>query len=570
MGKKGFKVKTYEVPDEKFVVVVNAWGKTGDRQKYTNAVGAWFEIMLRKVCPKQKLQLNCIYYQSTHDILIVELPQAVSSLESLLGAHPYGSFLTIDPTSTEFAYIYEYNFRLFNHPENTNWHASMPSYREIPRNLPVRDPYPLPREIEGIGMLPTPPPPSNARYAIPVPLPPLPPPVPFQEERCSPAPAPPQRPSASASGSSSATPSLRGEPDGRTLDPRRRPPSSTPAPAPPSHYPQDPTDSLFTPYNPPSHHPAHSTLTTARPGSAKGKEREFPAQSPMHSSNVTRSSSVTADDFLSSILTPPLPPPSTQTPPVQVKAEEIAVKLEDTAEAVRIKPEPQDDDDSTLFTSPPLPTYPPPTGRPLRIEAKTSIEGSAPRSVEAKRIKPEPSEEDEDAMAALRMMPPPPVPLHIRVKPEPIDDDDIDLRSSRVAEYARSQSELWVKQELLLDPSRMRRSESIFGPESTEQPQSREQEEEENQEGEGEAPSATPAEEKEDDYQPSAELLDAFASLEGDLGLDLFGTADMEVDIGPPDSDQVTVKTEPRTEDEYRASTNGFSDRERVAIIIGE
>ena len=150
----------------------------------------------------------------------------------------------------------------------------MPSYREIPRNLPVRDPYPLPREIEGIGMLPTPPPPSNARYAIPVPLPPLPPPVPFQGERCSPAPAPPQRPSASASGSSSVTPSLRGEPDCRTLDPRSRPPSSTPAPAPPSHYPQDPTDSLFTPYNPPSHHPAHSTLTTARPGSAKGKERE--------------------------------------------------------------------------------------------------------------------------------------------------------------------------------------------------------------------------------------------------------------------------------------------------------
>ncbi|RXW25708.1 hypothetical protein EST38_g169 [Candolleomyces aberdarensis] len=545
MGKKGFKVKTYEPPDEKFVVVVNAWGKTRDRQQFANAVGAWFEVMLRRIHPKQKLQVNCIYYQSTHDILIVELPSTVTSLSPFLGAHPYRSFLTTHPTSTEFTYVYEYNFRHFNHPENTNWHASAPSYRELPRTLPVKDPYPLPREIEGIGMLPTPPPPMNAKYAIPVPVPvPLPPPsAPIQETRCSPAPAPPPRPSASSSGSSSTTSTLPREhgSDSRTLDPRGRAPSSTPAPAPPQPPPASPstTDSLFTPYDPPSHHPAHSNLTTARPsGAGKGKERELLAQLQPRSS-ISTASSGTVDDFLSSILPPPSQPPPRAPPLVRVKTEETLVKLEDEdhVEAVRVKPEPRDDHDPALFASPPPPThYPSPTARPLRIKAEP-LDDSIPERPSAVswgiQVKPEPSEAEEGAMAALRM-PPPPLPT--RVKTEPIDDEDIDLgpataatpTSSRAAGYVRSQSEMWVKQELLLDPSRMRRSESVFG-----QPESKDvydPESEERRAGDQEDEREERPGDQEDDYQPSAELLDAFASLEGELGFDLFGATGMEVD----------------------------------------
>lgn len=47
------------------MVVVNAWGRSDDRQAYTNNVAAWFEIMLRRCYAKEKPQIFRIWYQNT-------------------------------------------------------------------------------------------------------------------------------------------------------------------------------------------------------------------------------------------------------------------------------------------------------------------------------------------------------------------------------------------------------------------------------------------------------------------------------------------------------------------------
>ncbi|TEB37952.1 hypothetical protein FA13DRAFT_713863 [Coprinellus micaceus] len=174
-GRKSFH-KEYEPPEEQFVVVVDAWGQSEDRKVYTNNVGAWFEIMLRRVYPREKPQIV--------QGLVPEY-EVVKDIRPFLGVHPYATFLTTPGAvgSDKVVTIYEYNFRRFDHPERRNWKESCPCYREIHPKFPVRDPYPLPGDIGLHLLIPVPHPPLNAPYAIPVPAPAIlanlgPPPIP--------------------------------------------------------------------------------------------------------------------------------------------------------------------------------------------------------------------------------------------------------------------------------------------------------------------------------------------------------------------------------------------------------
>ncbi|KAF8873943.1 hypothetical protein BD779DRAFT_279619 [Infundibulicybe gibba] len=58
-GKKG--PKRYELPDEKFIVVVNPWGSPTNKL-FINNVGAWFEHMLYEDYPNT--QVEAIYTQA--------------------------------------------------------------------------------------------------------------------------------------------------------------------------------------------------------------------------------------------------------------------------------------------------------------------------------------------------------------------------------------------------------------------------------------------------------------------------------------------------------------------------
>ncbi|KAF8867560.1 hypothetical protein BD779DRAFT_136831 [Infundibulicybe gibba] len=159
-GKKG--PKRYELPDEKFIVVVNPWGSPTNKL-FINNVGAWFEHMLYEDYPNT--QVEAIYTQGTHSNIVVELPAHVD-ISQYLGAHAYARFLAPPwNTSPHIAYMYEYNYESFDHPTRKGWKSSYPTYTSIPPNFPVKkEGYPIPD--------PAPPPTRDVVYAKkPPPLP---------------------------------------------------------------------------------------------------------------------------------------------------------------------------------------------------------------------------------------------------------------------------------------------------------------------------------------------------------------------------------------------------------------
>ncbi|KAF9524959.1 hypothetical protein CPB83DRAFT_909491 [Crepidotus variabilis] len=160
---KGFKVKQYKEPQEKFLVVVNPWGIFNNfDQADFNHIGAWFEFMLQEKHPGSRLR--AIYYQRTHKNIIVELPSEVKDVEPFLGAHHYQSFLVNAPLSTEVAIVYEYRYSTFGDPSDKNFVMGYPMYNNlesIPSTFPVKREYP--------PSFSAPAPPLDVPYARPIP-----------------------------------------------------------------------------------------------------------------------------------------------------------------------------------------------------------------------------------------------------------------------------------------------------------------------------------------------------------------------------------------------------------------
>ncbi|TFK64285.1 hypothetical protein BDN72DRAFT_274814 [Pluteus cervinus] len=143
MGKK-IKFKEYTPRDgDKYVVVVDPWGRSGRHPTDLSNVGAWFELMLREEYPGTKALT--IYTQGTHDNVIVKLPSNVD-LNKILGAHRWGRILKPPYTGNEMegtSWIYEYNYGSYNDPARTNWKSNFPEY-SIGSGFPIKYPYPEP------------------------------------------------------------------------------------------------------------------------------------------------------------------------------------------------------------------------------------------------------------------------------------------------------------------------------------------------------------------------------------------------------------------------------------------
>lgn len=140
MGRKS--IKDY---DEKLLVVVNPWPPSGPtHRQFVNNVASWFEVMLGK---SNGIKVEAVYQQRTHHYIIVELP-AEAGTDRLIGAHHWSDFL-VEPWKSKHqetvSYIYEYNYQVFRHPSQINWHAAIPTYSSIDPSFPIRSPYPPPR-----------------------------------------------------------------------------------------------------------------------------------------------------------------------------------------------------------------------------------------------------------------------------------------------------------------------------------------------------------------------------------------------------------------------------------------
>ncbi|KAL1671412.1 hypothetical protein EV122DRAFT_226627 [Schizophyllum commune] len=136
-----FKVKEYKPPsDAVFLVVVNPWGQDGITHKtsqtgFHNNLGAWLEIA-------SGMRPTALYYQGTHAEVIVEFPISVP-LEKLLGDHLLEEIFDI-PGLPGASFIYPYNFKNQGHPERKQWVEALFTYQAIPRDFPIRQPYPPP------------------------------------------------------------------------------------------------------------------------------------------------------------------------------------------------------------------------------------------------------------------------------------------------------------------------------------------------------------------------------------------------------------------------------------------
>ncbi|KAL1685990.1 hypothetical protein GGG16DRAFT_65143 [Schizophyllum commune] len=136
-----FKVKEYKPPsDAVFLVVVNPWGQDGITHKtsqtgFHNNLGAWLEIA-------SGMRPTALYYQGTHAEVIVEFPIGVP-LEKLLGDHLLEEIFAI-PGLPGASSIYPYNFKNQGHPERKQWVEALFIYQVIPRDFPIRQPYPPP------------------------------------------------------------------------------------------------------------------------------------------------------------------------------------------------------------------------------------------------------------------------------------------------------------------------------------------------------------------------------------------------------------------------------------------
>ncbi|KAL1750974.1 hypothetical protein FB107DRAFT_222894 [Schizophyllum commune] len=136
-----FKVKEYKPPsDAVFLVVVNPWGQDGITHKtsqtgFHNNLGAWLEIA-------SGMRPTALYYQGTHAEVIVEFPIGVP-LEKLLGDHLLEDIFAI-PSLPGASSIYPYNFKNQGHPERKQWVEALFTYQVIPRDFPIRQPYPPP------------------------------------------------------------------------------------------------------------------------------------------------------------------------------------------------------------------------------------------------------------------------------------------------------------------------------------------------------------------------------------------------------------------------------------------
>ncbi|KAL1703976.1 hypothetical protein EV121DRAFT_206768 [Schizophyllum commune] len=136
-----FKVKEYKPPsDAVFLVVVNPWGQDGITHKtsqtgFHNNLGAWLEIA-------SGMRPTALYYQGTHAEVIVEFPIGVP-LEKILGDHLLEEIFAI-PGLPGASSIYPYNFKNQGHPERKQWVEALFTYQVIPRDFPIRQPYPPP------------------------------------------------------------------------------------------------------------------------------------------------------------------------------------------------------------------------------------------------------------------------------------------------------------------------------------------------------------------------------------------------------------------------------------------
>ncbi|KAF9476854.1 hypothetical protein BDN70DRAFT_881844 [Pholiota conissans] len=286
--------KKKKVPPEKFLVVVNAWGMrlgTDFGASDFNNVGAWFEFMLRGDYPGVGIQ--SLYYQRTHRNIIVELPREVKDITNYLGRHFYSKFLTNSPLSEKYADIYEYKYATHGDPGEKNWSIGYPAYKEIPKGIPLANPYPCPGTAD--------PPPIDVRdYAFPVP------PVVYERrlERYASelqAAVPILLNSSDATSASSPSSIIRADKGKERvveMTPNQMAEAST---------------SLYTPYTPPSHltaslkgsthHHAESSSQSSEPIVKKMdpyEEEEMARQSLFSTSSQTVKDE--ADDFLSSLL----------------------------------------------------------------------------------------------------------------------------------------------------------------------------------------------------------------------------------------------------------------------------
>ncbi|KAF8989852.1 hypothetical protein BDQ17DRAFT_1372653 [Cyathus striatus] len=247
MAKGKFKIKTHKVPDEVFVVVINPWGDgRGNLSSvpHFDNIGAWFELMLKDQLRPGDPGVLTIYYQGTHRNLIVELHSYIDVI-SCLGEHDYSRFVNGIQVPGK-SLIYEYNYEMFGDPAEKSWKTGVPDYPQIHPKFPVKVPYP--------PALPAPEyPPSDVRWAKML--------SPEVLERIQ------ERLRATTSSLSAATTPATQSYTSVTLDalrdPRRRQPpdftrTASPKPQSDTQPIPNPTLDQFTPYEPPSHHPRHT------------------------------------------------------------------------------------------------------------------------------------------------------------------------------------------------------------------------------------------------------------------------------------------------------------------------
>ena len=213
----------------------------------------------------------------------MELPREID-IEKYLGAYHYSQFHnTISPDDTRTAYIYEYRYATFGNPGNKSkaytshtthllirsdyiniyidWSGIIPTNHTIPAGLlqVLKDPFPLPS--------PAPPPPSDTPYARPVPA----------KIQCQLAILRDVALIASASEDKGKGKSIDISPPPLPL-PLPLPPPSAQAPNVGSScsFGLPPTESLFTPYEPPSHYVAHVEGSKSRIDRSQPVTHELP------------------------------------------------------------------------------------------------------------------------------------------------------------------------------------------------------------------------------------------------------------------------------------------------------
>ncbi|TFK33560.1 hypothetical protein BDQ12DRAFT_408590 [Crucibulum laeve] len=282
-------IKVYKKPsDKQFLVVTNPWHENQlEKLKYKDVIG-WFEVMLRDKYPAKGFRPNAVYFMRTRSDIIVELPGDVE-INEYLGAHAYGRFLPpshISPRDKEMhaeAHVYEYNYAKFNDPNKTGW-TEYVDYTAIRPNFPVRSPYPV--------SLPAPQlPPMEVGHALPIPEAVM---VMLREREAkmkegsllaesliAEAFAAMERPSVQPSVPPSPAPVSMAAPAQVLVPMPTRIPAPTPAPSTlsPTLAPPSANDSLFTPYAPPSHHPAHTRYPSVNAGRVPTRETAGPCAS---------------------------------------------------------------------------------------------------------------------------------------------------------------------------------------------------------------------------------------------------------------------------------------------------